>query len=188
MNSQIKLPNTSRKSQSGIALIETMIALAVLLIVAVGVMSLAAISMSTTENQGHLQARTAEYAQDKMEQLLALTFCDGQTDTTVFPAAPTGGTGLGDCTNKSSATPTPSAGGGLNVNAPVAGYVDYVDGNGNPVASSANWQYIRIWQISVPAGTTLLKQVSVKCQVRNGVGPQALPPNATVVSLKSYPF
>jgi len=176
------------RKESGIALIETMIALAVLLIVAVGVMSLAAVSMTTTENQGHLQARTAEYAQDKMEQLLALTFCDGQTDTTVFPAASTGGTGLADCTNKSSATPTPLTGGGVDVNNPVAGYVDYVDGNGNPVASNANWQYIRVWQITIPNGTTLLKQISVKCQVRNGVGSQALPPNATVVSLKSYPF
>jgi type II secretory pathway pseudopilin PulG len=177
-----------RRKQAGMALIETVIALGVLLAVAVGVMTLAAMSMTTTENQGHLQARTAEYAQDKMEQLLALTFCDGTTDTTVFPATPTGGTGLGDCTNKANNPPTPSTGGRVDVNAPVAGYVDYVDGNGNPVAASAGWQYIRVWQISVPAGTTGLKQISVKCQVRNGVGPQVLPPNATVVSLKSSPF
>jgi type II secretory pathway pseudopilin PulG len=183
-----KSKSRKSKKQAGMALIETVIALGVLLVVAVGVMSLAAISMTTTENQGHLQARTAEYAQDKMEQLLALTFCDGQTDTTVFPAASTGGTGLGDCTNKASSAPTPSTGGGVDVNNPVQGYVDYVDGNGNPVAASAGWQYIRVWQISVPAGTTLLKQISVKCQVRAGVGPKALPPNATVVSLKSYPF
>jgi len=183
-----KTTDVKRKSEAGMALVETVIALGVLLAVAVGVMTLAAMSMTTTENQGHLQARTAEYAQDKMEQLLALTFCDGQTDTTVFPAATTGGTGLGDCTNKASSAPTPSTGGGVDVNNPVQGYVDYVDGNGNPVAASAGWQYIRVWQISVPAGTTLIKQVSVKCQVRAGVGPQALPPNATVVSLKSYPF
>jgi len=178
-----------RRKQAGMALIETVIALGVLLAVAVGVMTLAAMSMTTTENQGHLQARTAEYAQDKMEQLLALTFCDSQTDTTVFPAVVNGtGTGLAGCTNLSNNPPTPSTGGGVNVNAPVANYVDYVDGNGNPVAASAGWQYIRVWQISVPAGTTGIKQISVKCQVRNGVGPQVLPPNATVVSLKSSPF
>jgi type II secretory pathway pseudopilin PulG len=183
-----KLKLRKCKKQAGMALIETVIALGVLLVVAVGVMTLAGISMTTTENQGHLQARTAEYAQDKMEQLLALTFCDGLTDTTVFPAVSPGGTGLGDCTNKASLTPTPLTGGGVDVNNPVQGYVDYVDGNGNPVAASAGWQYIRVWQISVPAGTTLLKQISVKCQVRSGVGSNALPPNATVVSLKSFPF
>jgi Tfp pilus assembly protein PilV len=178
-----------KKAQAGMALVETMIALLVLLIVAVGVMSLAAISLATTENQGHLQARAAEYAQDKMEQLLALTFCDSQTDTTVFPAVVTAtGPGLAGCTNLSAAIPTASTGGSLSITAPVAGYVDYVDNSGNPVASTANWQYIRVWQISVPAGSTGLKQISIKCQARAGVGKMALPPNATIVSLKSYPF
>lgn len=180
--------SSRRKTQAGMALVETMIALLVLLIVAVGVMSLGAISLATTENQGHLQARAAEYAQDKMEQLLALTFCDGQTDTTVFPAATSGGQGLAGCTNLGAAIPTPSTGGTLSITAPVTGYVDYVDNSGNPVASTANWQYIRVWQITVPAGSTALKQISIRCQARAGVGKLALPPNATVVSLKSYPF
>lgn len=187
VKSNLKIASRKIKTQSGIALVETVIALAVLLIVAVGVMSLAAVALSTTENQGHLQARTAEYAQDKMEQLLALTFCDGQTDTTVFPAANLGGTGLAGCNGVFPAQ-TPATGGGLNINAPVNGYVDYVDGNGNPVAAAANWQYIRVWQVTAPAGTTLMKQISVKCQVRNPVGQQIAAPNATVVSLKSYPF
>ena len=182
-----KVEPRKRKSQSGIALLETVIALAVLLVVSVGVMSLAGIAISATENQGHLQARTAEYAQDKMEQLLALTFCDGQTDTTVFPAATTGGTGLAGC-NGTWPAQTPATGGSLSITAPAAGYVDYVDGNGNPVASSANWQYIRVWQVTTPVGTNLMKQISVKCQVRNSVGATTLAPNATVVSLKSYPF
>ncbi|HET9802346.1 MAG TPA: hypothetical protein VFP96_03860 [Candidatus Acidoferrum sp.] len=188
MNKKNSLVVRSKKnSQRGIALLETVIALAVLLVVTVGVMSLAGVAISTTENQGHLQARTAEYAQDKMEQLLALTFCDGQTDTTVFPAANSGGTGLAGC-NGTFPAQTPATGGNLSITAPAAGYVDYVDGNGNPVAQSANWQYIRVWQVTAPAGTNLLKQISVKCQVRNAVGATTLAPNATVVSLKSYPF
>ena len=36
------------------------------------------VGMMTTENQGHLAARTTEYAQDKMEQLLVLAY--GDTD------------------------------------------------------------------------------------------------------------
>src|SRR5260370_12704599 len=84
-----------RNSQAGMSLIETMIALALLLIAAAGIMTMATVAMSTTETQGHLAARTAEYAQDKMEQLLALQYPDTQTDTTVFPSAITGnGTGL----------------------------------------------------------------------------------------------
>src|SRR5436189_2019336 len=121
----------SRKSQAGISLIETTMALGLLLVVSAGILGLGAIALTTTENQGHLAARTAEYAQDKMEQLLALQYPDGKTDTTVFPSVVTGaGTGL-----------TP--GGGLNPNAPVAGYSDFVDKSGNQVAAGANWQYVR---------------------------------------------
>src|SRR5882724_8490663 len=72
----------NRSAQAGMTLIETMVALAILLIVAAGVIGIAAVAVSTTETQGHLAARTAEYAQDKMEQLLALKFCDGDTNGT----------------------------------------------------------------------------------------------------------
>jgi Tfp pilus assembly protein PilV len=176
------------RAQAGLSLIETVIALALLMVVAVTVMSLGAVALTTTENQGHLQARTAEYAQDKMEQLLALTFCDNSTDTTVYPAVPTAqGTGLSGCTP--TIPPAPLAGGGLNINAPVAGYVDYVDSNGNPTGVSANWQYVRVWQISLPAGSTFMKEISVTCQARSAVGgKQVLVPQSTVVALKSYPF
>src|SRR5262252_3299550 len=61
-------------AQSGMTLIEVVVAIAILLVVAAGILALASVSMQTTENQGHLMARTAEYAQDKMEQLLALTY------------------------------------------------------------------------------------------------------------------
>lgn len=186
MKNGMKIP----RKEDGFSLLEMMIALGVLLVVAVGSMSLAGVSLSTTENQGHLQARTAEYAQDKMEQLLALTFCDGTTDTTVFPASNSGGTGLAGCVNNANPDipPTPLTGGGTSVTAPVAQYVDYVDGSGNPTGVNTNWQYIRVWQITTPAGTNLMKQITVTCQVRNSIAGQGLAPSTTVVSLKSYPF
>jgi hypothetical protein len=62
----------SRKSQAGVLLLECMISLSILLVVVGSLMGLATIATSTTETQGHLAARTTEYAQDKMEQLLAL--------------------------------------------------------------------------------------------------------------------
>src|SRR5260370_1830288 len=166
-----KLKN--RKSQTGMSLVETMIALGLLLVVAAGVLSLGGIALATTENQGHLAARTAEYAQDKMEQLLSLRYLDTNTDTTVFPAA-LGGTGL-------------QAGGSLNPAAPVAGYADYLDASGNLVVAGGVWENIRVWQITDNAAANL-KTVSVLSQVRTGVGQTALLPQSTVVALKSFPF
>lgn len=162
-----------RNSQAGISLIETMIALGLLLVAAAGIMTLATVAMSTTETQGHLAARTAEYAQDKMEQLLALGYLDTNTDTTVFPAVVAACCGL-------------KVGGSLNPNAPVVGYSDYVDKSGTPVPAGANWQYVRVWQITQAAPNLI--QISVLTQVRYGVGQNGILPRATVTSLKSFPF
>jgi hypothetical protein len=182
----------SRKAQAGMSLMETMIALGMLLVVASGVMGLAAVAVSTTETQGHLAARTAEYGQDKMEQLLALKFCDGGTtgtagtDTTIFPAVVGAGTGLAGCSDMVNGVPL--AGGGLSTTAPTAGYVDYLDASGNLVAAAANWEYVRVWQITIPAGSARLKQISVLAQARRSVGNNGLLPQSTVVALKTFPF
>jgi len=179
-------------SPAGMSLLETMIALAILLIVAAGVMGLAAIAMSTTETQGHLATRTTEYAQDKMEQLLALKFCDGPTngtDTTVFPAVVNArGTGLAGCNNPGGNPPTALTGGSLNTASPTNGYVDYLDLSGNLVSSTANWQYICVWQISVPSGSSGMKQISVLAQAHYSVGKNGQMPQSTVVVLKTFPF
>lgn len=186
----------TRCSQAGMSLLETLIALTVLTIVAVGVMSVATIAVETTENQGHLQSRVTEYAQDKMEQLIGLGYSDGDlgvgtgTDTTVFPECSPN-------TNPSCTTGTGLVvGGSSDPTAPVAtpgnGYVDYLDSSGNPSSASANWFYIRVWQIDKPTGTTNLKRITVTAQVRStvggvGSGAGALP-TSTVVSLKTSPF
>ena len=167
------------KSQAGMSLLETMIALTVLLITTTGIMGIALVATSATENQGHLAARTTEYAQDKMEQLMGLAYGDSTTDTTVFPAI-TGGTGL-------------SIGGSSDPNAPVAGYVDYLDISGNPLPSAGgvaplSWYYKRAWQISTPAGTTNLKQITVTTVVQSQVGSLGALPQSTVVALKTDPF
>jgi hypothetical protein len=166
----------NRKSQTGMSLVETMVALAMLLVVAAGVLSLGGIALATTENQGHLAARTAEYAQDKMEQLLVLRYPDTCTDTTVFPSVVTCGTGTGL-----------QVGGNLNPNAPIAGYSDYLDTFGNVVGAGANWQYIRVWQVAQNAAQNL-KTVSVLSRVRAGVGQPQLLPQSTIVAQKSLPF
>lgn len=191
MRAKINRKHRNRKNEAGISLIETIIALAILLVVSVGILSMVMISITTTENQGHLAARTTEYAQDKMEQLLGLAFTDCKlgdasancTDTTSVDTANntytlgTGGTGL-------------FQGGNLSTSSPADGYVDYLDASGNPLgggaAQPAGTYYIRVWQIT---NTTLtLKTISVRVAAVAGVNTKNAAPSSTVTALKSSPF
>jgi hypothetical protein len=165
-------------SERGTTLIETAIATAILMTVMAGLMGMAALATSLTENQGHLAARTTEYAVDKMEQLLQLTYGDAQSNTTVFPAVNNGGTGM-------------AVGGSANPAAPVVGYADYLDQSGNVLCTvanpcgaqpPANWYYKRVWQISLPAAN--LKQITVTAIVATSVARAQLA-QSSVVGLKS---
>jgi hypothetical protein len=181
------LQESDRSSlQSGISLLETLMALAILIIASAGIMSIGAVAMKTTENQGHLAARTSEYAQDKMEQLIALAYSDALTDTTQ---------GV-NCTPSS--TPACNNGTGLAVGgssdptSPVTGYVDYLDNSGNVLtytggSAPSNWFYIRVWQVS--QFSTNLKQITVTAKVQSQVGSSGGSlPQSTLASLKANPF
>lgn len=174
-------------SERGTSLIETAIATGILLVVMAGLLGMAALATSYTENHGHLEARTTEYAQDKMEQLLTMAFTDSVSDTVTFPTSPTGGTGI-------------SVGGGLDTAAPVTGYVDWLAQNGDLLGGGATppttWFYERVWQVcylqadnvnclTTPA--TGLKRITVTTTVRSSVG-RAIIPRSTVVSLKAAQF
>jgi hypothetical protein len=160
-------PCTARRprlsDEAGTTLIETMIACAMLLVVCTGLAGMTTIATSVTENQGHLSSRTTEYAVDKMEQLLELTYGDAQSNTTVFPSESSGGTGL-------------AVGGSLDTAAPLAGYSDYLDQNGNPLCTVAdpcdaapeNWYYMRVWKVEVPSAN--LKKVTVTSTIRTSLG------------------
>lgn len=166
------------QKHEGFTLLETVFALSMLLIVAAGIMPLGLMAVKTTENQGHLAARTTEYAQDKLEQLMALSYGDSTTDTRVFPATDVGGSGL-------------ALGGNSDPTAAVPNYVDYLDIDGNliPAGNGApnDWYYKRVWQVSQAKGN--LKQISVSATVRvasqGGVGDL---PRSTVMALKTFPF
>jgi len=165
-------------AEEGTSLIETAIATGILLVALVGLLSLMPVAAALTENEGHLAARTAEYAQDKMEQLLALAYTDAISDTTVIPTVNGGGTGL-------------VIGGSANTAAPVAKYVDYLKADGTPmcpcagVAAPPGWYYQRVWQITSPSPN--LKQITVTAVVATSVG-KAILPKSTVTALKSSPF
>lgn len=160
-------------SERGSTLIETAVASTILLVTMIGLLSMGALATMYTENEGHLGARTTEYAQDKMEQLLALAYTDNSTDTSQFPAPSSGGTGL-------------ATGGGINTASPVVGYVDWLayDGTllGAGVAAPASWFYERVWQVTTPSSG--MKQITVVTTVRSSVG-GALIPKSTVVALKT---
>jgi hypothetical protein len=173
---------TRLASDRGTTLIETMIAMSLLLIVMAGLLSLVALATAYTENHGHLEARTTEYAQDKMEQLMALAYSDSLADTVVFPAAATGGTGL-------------TIGGSADPAAPANGYVDWLDVEGTLLgggsAAPASWFFMRVWAISCHTGpctaTTGVKQVTVTSTVKAAVG-NAIIPRSSVVALKAAQF
>jgi len=163
---------------AGFTIIETVFALSILMVVMLGLMPLGAVATTTTENQGHLMARATEYAQDKMEQLLALKYGDSTSDTRVFPATSSGGTGL-------------AIGGSADPAGPVALYVDYLDVDGKLLtqtgtAAPADWYYKRVWQVDCPG--TNLKRVVVTASVKTAVGSTGRVPQATLASIKTSPF
>jgi hypothetical protein len=191
----------SIRDESGTTIIEVVIASAILVTLMAGLMSLAGLAISTTENQGHLGARTTEYAQDKMEQLLALTYGDGTSDSRVFPAASAGGTGL-------------LPGGSSTPGAPVEKYVDYLDDRGNLCGSTGaacaapsgttpptGWFYQRVWKIdaapgdlTLPVGVTGdatlqvdLKRITVTATIARGFG-GAMKATSTLAVLKARGF
>jgi hypothetical protein len=162
--------------EDGTTLIETSIACGILFVTLAGLMSMGTIATMHTENQGHLAPRTTEYAQDKMEQLLALAYGDSTSDTIVFPAVNAGGSGL-------------AVGGGTNTAAPVNLYVDWLSSDGSLLgggtAPPATWFYERVWQVTAPSAS--LKQITVAVTVRSAIGGFMLP-KSTVAAFKASTF
>lgn len=162
--------------ERGTSIIETTIACAILMVVMLGLAGMVGTAIKITENHGHLEARTTEYAQDKLEHLMALAYPDSTSDTTEFPAVATGGTGL-------------AVGGSLDTNAPVDGYVDWLtyegEMKGGGVTPPDKWFYQRVWQITTPSPG--IKQITVLTTVQAAIGAD-MRPRSTVTVLKSSAF
>lgn len=160
----------SRK-ESGMTLIETMIAGIVLMVGLVGLMGAYSVTITQNWNQGDRATRTTEYAQDKMEQLMALSFSDTASNTAVYPPTTTGGTGL-------------TVGGSLSLGSPTTGYVDYVDDTGTQQTSATSATYIREWTVAVNAAGNL-KTITVVTTALTSLGGGGIAPSTTLVCTKS---
>lgn len=163
--------------ERGTTLIETAVAMAILIVMMLGLLSLSAVATVVMENEGNLMARTSEYAQDKMEQLLALKYGDTVSNTTVFPFVSSGGRGL-------------TIGGSSDPANPQTNYTDYLDNEGRllptaGIAPPAGWHFKRVWSVSQAAPN--LKQITVTATVIHGLGRRAAP-RTTMTTYKVYPF
>jgi hypothetical protein len=173
-----------------------MVAVAILLIVIVGLLPVFVVGIQTTNQQADMATRTTEYAQDKMEQLLTLStinltsdgFNDGTTDTTVFPSVTDGSTG---CTGSGANTcglggtmAASSTVGSVPPAAAVKYFADYLDVNGNLLTSSTGAYYTRRWKVTTDS-TATLKTITIVATAVQGAGVRGLAPSSTLVSVKS---
>lgn len=168
----------SIQSERGASLIETVIALLILMIGMMGVMGLLTVAVTQNWNRGDRATRTSEYGQDKMEQLLALNFADGTSNTAVYPTASTGGTGLGGTMTGNNTV------GGVTSGTPVSGYVDYLNGTGNIQSTSTGALYIRQWSIATNNSANL-KTITVVVTALISSTNGAAAPTTKLVSMKS---
>jgi hypothetical protein len=165
-------------AEKGVTMIETVVASFILLVAVTGALVPFRVVINQNKKQGELATRTTEYCQDKMEQLMALSFSDSATNTTVYPPTSTGGTGLGG-TMAASATV-----GGTNLSSPTSGYVDYLDSSGNLLTSSAGSYYERVWSIATDS-TAKLKTITVVTEAATTTGMQGGTPESTLVCIKA---
>ncbi|HUO59101.1 MAG TPA: hypothetical protein VMU24_00445 [Candidatus Acidoferrales bacterium] len=177
---------SSQKNERGLSLLETVFAAFVMLVGISGVMSLFTVAAMKNASQGTQATRCTEYAQDKVEQLMALPFADADADTTVIPT----------CDPDAGMTGCNAGGTGLKVGGSTTtattGYVDYItegNGSGNAVYSTqqSSSNYARMWSIATDANGNKTITVVVK-SLRVGdisAAGQNLAPSTSLVSVKT---
>jgi hypothetical protein len=167
-----------RWEESGIGILEVVFATGLLAVAAAGLLAGFSYSVAQSRGQGEIATMATDLGRDKVEQLLALDFNDGATDTTRYPTTPTGGTGLGG-TMAANATV-----GGINPAAPTTSYVDYLDVNGNLLTGPSSAFYTRQWRISTNASAKV-KTITVVTTALTAGAPGGPRPSTTLVCAKA---
>ncbi|PYV29105.1 MAG: hypothetical protein DMG09_30980 [Acidobacteria bacterium] len=164
-----------RKAESGMSLIETLLAMVILAVGISAMIGLFTVSSTYNHEQGNVGSRASGFAEAKMEELLSLAFADSATNTAVWPPAGAGGTGLCGALGANGSC------GGVDPATPLTNYVDYLDFQGARVSATAvdaNGQlrqfYVRQWMIQADA-TGNLKTITVRTTARRSLGARTAP-------------
>lgn len=157
------------KNESGITLIETMLAILILLVGLLGFAQLMTFSLIVGKSYGRDTGQTTAAARDKMEELIGLEFLDTITNVTVNPPYPNTGTGL-------------TQGGSIYPDAPVSGFSDKIDFSGNRTNADDDVAYIRQWKVQNES--TTLKSISVSVK-SNRSFKYGLIPSTTLITYKA---
>src|SRR5437867_8464786 len=165
-----------QSEERGFGMIETLIAMVILIAGLAAVMGLFVVSATYTHEQGNVAARATTYTETKMEELLALDFTDATTNTTVWPYTNTG-TGLcgGLAVNTGCGSVDPAA--------PLTNYVDYLDFQGTRITNAALAFFTRQWRIDMDS-TSNLKTITVRTSAKRRLGPGTAP-STVLVSYKA---
>ena len=174
------------RNESGVSLVETMIAVLVAFITMSSLGAVIFSAMVTNKNQGTEVTRMTALAREKIEQLTRLPYNNTTTNTTLITDT---GWNVGLTSNPSSdltqLADCPLSGD------PNVGYVDFLDNNAQPLsgacdaAIAAGFGYERRWKITDVSGVTGLKQVSVVVYAPNAVRAGGAMPTVAVTTFKS---
>ncbi len=168
MKSTRDFVNGLRSDESGITLVETLIATLILLFGLLAMAHLMSFGTIASKTLGRDATKSTAYAHDKMEELIGLDFADTTTNVTVNAPFTSDGVGL-------------TAGGSIPPTAPASGYADYLDTDGARTTSS-NAAYVRQWQIINDA--TGLKRIIVAVTSTRSLSYGAAP-SAVLVTFKT---
>ena len=138
-------------NKGGFSLIETMIAMFIMVFALISLAQLMALAIVVNKNQGRDATKATGFAHDKMEELTGLAFTDTLSNLTKDPGAngqyPQNGLGL-----------TASVVNTLPPAAPVANYSDTLDQFGARTTIPGSIAFTRQWQIT---NVNAMKQIAV---------------------------
>ena len=154
--------NPGIKGESGMTVVESMIAILILMVGMLGMAQVLAFSVVASKTYGRDSGKTTASAHDKMEELTGLQFSDTTTNVTVAPPYSGDGTGL-------------TVGGSVYPATPTTGYVDYLGLTGaRTTAGSA--AYTRQWQVINDSASQkrIIVSVSSKKSFQYGTSPATI--------------